>query len=176
MRPVPWLIAWPAALLLACTVIADEPPKDAPQPAAVSPCDLARQTKAWGCAACKEFFEDAALKDGNCPKCNGVVKNFLVCEKVAYECAADRMQGFEPGKCPKCGKDFTTRKVFAPVLYKCEECAFQGNPGASCPTHKKLVKRTCLNSGTYPHVARPKDGKPIEKPAEAAPGDGKKDQ
>ncbi|MBI3273283.1 MAG: hypothetical protein HYZ53_30110 [Planctomycetes bacterium] len=164
MRTLSWLAALSAACFLSLALAADEPKKEDPKGPSTDEtrCDLAHQTKAWGCEKCRKFMEDADLEDGACPTCKSAPMSVLVCLKVAYECAADKVQGFDPGKCPKCGKDLVARKVYAPVYYGCSQCNQRGNPGDKCPTHNELLRRTCLESGTYPHVPRPKDAKPAE--------------
>lgn len=121
----------------------------------VKPCDLKKVEKAPYCETCDAI--DPKLNDeGACASCDGAIAKIDVCVKTYFVCAGcDHKMAEEKACCE--GKKFEKAVAKCRIVFRCEGCGSAGEAdGADCWDEEcnkagKKVKRTCADTGHWPH-------------------------
>lgn len=116
-------------------------------------CDLRFVEIAKFCERCTTI--DPKLDEkGRC--CEIAPKFVEVCVKTFYECRKCGKQSLaDMPCCPDAGIDKRTSKSM--LIFRCEGCRAVGTGEAAClsgncASEGRRLRRTCLKSGTFPHV------------------------
>lgn len=119
-----------------------------------APCDLKTVEKTPFCAKCKTI--DPKVDDkGEC--CGGKPESVEVCVKTTFSCGKCSKPCAEDKGCcegAECAKTVTKCRV----VVKCEGCGMESKDGKEsdcgmeeCKKAGKKCKKTCENSGHWPH-------------------------
>lgn len=126
------------------------------------PCDLKTIEKTKYCESC-DAIDPKCDDKGECKGCGGGVTEVDVCVKSYCKCSACKnpCEGDKP-----CCKDATceTVTIKARIVFLCEGCGMSGDKegdcaGDECKKAGKKVKKTCDNSGAWPHGGEPPKNK-----------------
>ena len=128
------------------------------------PCDLKVLAKSGTCEECKHLCGGDNCdrnKDGTCSKCKKKSKECDICIKMLYTCATCGKQAHEQAKC--CGHGTKGTKVRARIIFKCEGCGAVAEKEGDCDKEDckkagKKIKKTCDESGKFPHGGEPAAG------------------
>jgi hypothetical protein len=99
-------------------------------------CDMKKIETAYKCPECEDIYSKA----GNCNDCSEedkavILTKIKACVKTGYTCDDCFTESLKPGKCGDCDKALTAVTVKAEVKTKGD-------------------KKTCADSGTFPHVSK----------------------